>query len=82
MCTHWAIVLALPIKLYSCLSSSSNKHFIQIKEGDFAASVSRTEKLEEEKKLLRAELNRCVEKVHTFLDVAQMGSDAVSNVGF
>ncbi|XP_026796566.3 ninein isoform X3 [Pangasianodon hypophthalmus] len=28
-----------------------------------AASVSRTEKLEEEKKLLRAELNRCVEKM-------------------
>lgn len=66
MYTHWAIVLALPIKLYSCLSFSSNKHFIQTEEGDCAGSVSRTEKLEEEKKLLRVELNRCVEKVHFF----------------
>ncbi|XP_076830835.1 uncharacterized protein nin isoform X2 [Brachyhypopomus gauderio] len=30
---------------------------------NFTASVSRTEKLEEEKKLLRAELDRCVEKL-------------------
>lgn len=35
----------------------------EIKDGSFAASVSRTEKLEEEKKLLRTELNRCVEKM-------------------
>ncbi|KAF5901596.1 ninein isoform X2, partial [Clarias magur] len=36
---------------------------VEIEEGGFAASVCRTEKLEEEKKLLRAELNRCVEKM-------------------
>ncbi|XP_060782186.1 ninein isoform X2 [Neoarius graeffei] len=35
----------------------------QTEEGDCAGSVSRTEKLEEEKKLLRVELNRCVEKM-------------------
>ncbi|KAF4090474.1 hypothetical protein AMELA_G00052550 [Ameiurus melas] len=35
----------------------------EIKDGAFAASVSRTEKLEEDKKLLRTELNRCVEKM-------------------
>ncbi|XP_058242015.1 ninein isoform X2 [Hemibagrus wyckioides] len=35
----------------------------EIEEGDFAASHSKTEKLEEEKKLLRAELNHCVEKM-------------------
>lgn len=62
---HRATISALPIKLYSC-SLSSNNHIIQIEEGDFAASHHKTEKLEEEKKLLRAELNHCVEKVHAF----------------
>ncbi|XP_053358384.1 ninein isoform X1 [Clarias gariepinus] len=36
---------------------------VEIEEGGFASPVGRTEKLEEEKKLLRAELNRCVEKM-------------------
>ncbi|XP_060728710.1 ninein isoform X2 [Tachysurus vachellii] len=43
-------------------NGSSNERS-EIEEGDFAASNSRTKKLEEEKKLLRAELNRCVEKM-------------------
>lgn len=55
----------LTIKHSLCLSTF-NIHIIQIEEGDFAASNNRTKKLEEEKKLLRAELNRCVEKVHFF----------------
>ncbi|XP_027030787.2 ninein isoform X2 [Tachysurus fulvidraco] len=43
-------------------NGSSNERS-EIEEGDFAASNNRTKKLEEEKKLLRAELNRCVEKM-------------------
>ncbi|XP_035387685.1 ninein isoform X2 [Electrophorus electricus] len=43
-------------------SGSSNERS-EIEAENFTASVSRTEKLEEEKKLLRAELNRCVEKL-------------------
>ncbi|KAI5107908.1 ninein isoform X1 [Silurus meridionalis] len=43
--------------------NGSSSERSEIKEVDYAASVRRTEKLEEEKKLLRAELNRCVEKM-------------------
>lgn len=59
-----------PLSFTNVLSFPNN-HIMQIEEGDFAASLGKTEKLEEEKKLLRAELNRCVEKVLAFLDAVQ-----------
>ncbi|KAK3573389.1 hypothetical protein QTP86_024623 [Hemibagrus guttatus] len=46
-------------------NGSSNERS-EIEEGDFAASHSRTDKLEKENKLLRAELNHCVEKMAQF----------------